>query len=62
MGVGELSDALDLVVLVAEIDPEKLAAYARRFVARLVSERSLGLPELDLAVTGPTCVACVRRA
>jgi hypothetical protein len=51
MGVVDLSEALDLVVLVAEVDPEKLDGYARRFLARLADERRLRLAELDLAVT-----------
>jgi hypothetical protein len=51
MGVVDLSEALDLVVLAAEVDPEKLDGYARRFLARLADERRLRLAELDLAVT-----------
>jgi hypothetical protein len=51
MGVVELSEALDLVVLVAEAAPDRLDGYARRWLARLADERSLPLAELDLAVT-----------
>jgi hypothetical protein len=51
MGVVDLSEALDLVVLVAEVAPDRLDGYARRWVARLADERMLGLAELDLAVT-----------
>jgi hypothetical protein len=51
MGVVELSEALDLVVLVAEIAPERLDGYARRWLARVADERMLGLADLDLAVT-----------
>jgi hypothetical protein len=50
MGVVDLGEALDLVVLVAEVDPEKLDGYARRFLARLADERRLRLAEVDLAV------------
>jgi len=42
---------LSLVVLAAELRPERLDAYARRLLARLATGRSLTLAELDLAVT-----------
>ena len=45
-----LAEALDLVVLVAEIDPGRLDGYARRWLARLADEKRLTLTELDLAV------------
>jgi hypothetical protein len=51
MGVVGLDEALELVVLTAELDPQRFDAYARRFVARLADERSLTLGELDLAIT-----------
>lgn len=51
MGVVELPEALELVVLTAELEPQRLDGYARRFVARLADERTLTLAELDLAIT-----------
>jgi hypothetical protein len=51
MGVVDLIEALDLVVLVAEGAPERLDGYSRRWLARLADERSLSLAELDIAVT-----------
>jgi hypothetical protein len=51
MGVVDLSEALDLVCLVAETAPERLDGYARRWLARLADERPLRLAELDPAVT-----------
>lgn len=51
MGVVGLDEALELVVLTAELEPTRLAGYARRFVARLADERTLTLAELDLAIT-----------
>jgi hypothetical protein len=51
MGVVSLSEALDLVCLVAELAPERLDAFARRWLARLANEKPLSLGELDLAVT-----------
>jgi hypothetical protein len=46
-----LEEALSLVVLVAEVPPEKLDAYARRWIARLASERPVTLGGLNLAIT-----------
>jgi len=51
MGVVGLAEALDLVVLVAEVDPDRLDGYARRWLSRLAAEQPLTLAELDLAVT-----------
>jgi len=51
MGVVDLSEALDLVCLVAEVAPARLDGFARRWLARLADERPLALGELDLAVT-----------
>ena len=50
IGVVSLREALSLVVLVAEFQPERFDAFARRWLARLASERALTLAELDLAV------------
>ena len=50
-GVIDLTEALDLVCLVAEKTPERLEAYDRRFLTRLADERPLSLAELDLALT-----------
>jgi hypothetical protein len=51
MGTVDLSEALDLVCLVAKVAPARLDGFARRWLARLADERSLALRELDLAVT-----------
>jgi hypothetical protein len=51
MGFVSLDEALALVVLVAEAAPERLDGFARRWLVRLADERTLGLGELDLAVT-----------
>lgn len=51
IGVVSLEEALSLVVLVSEKSPERLDAYARRWLARLATERKLTLAELDLAVS-----------
>ena len=47
----DLSEALDLVCLVAEKEPHRLDAFARRWLARLIDERPMPLAELDLALT-----------
>jgi hypothetical protein len=47
----DLSEALDLVCLVAELAPDRLDAFACRWLARLAHERPLGLVELDVAIT-----------
>ena len=51
IGVVSLEEALSLVALVAELQPERLDAFGRRWLARLATERSLTLGELDLAIT-----------
>jgi hypothetical protein len=51
MGVVDLREALDLVVLVASIAPDRLDGFARRWLVRLAEERPLRLAELDLVVT-----------
>jgi hypothetical protein len=51
MGVVSLDEALDLVVLVAEVAPDRLDRFARRWLVRLAEERALGLGQLDLAAT-----------
>ena len=51
MGVVDLSEALSLVCLVAEVAPVRLDGFARRWLARVADERPLALAELDLAVT-----------
>jgi hypothetical protein len=51
MGGMNLAEALDLMCLVAEIDPARLDAYGRRWLARLADEHMLALGELELAVT-----------
>jgi hypothetical protein len=51
MGVVDLHEALELVVLVAEVAPARLDGFARRWLARLADERALRLNELDVALT-----------
>jgi hypothetical protein len=51
LGRLDLSEALDLVALVAEVDPRRLDAFASRWLCRLIDERSPSLAELDLALT-----------
>jgi hypothetical protein len=51
LGALDLTEALDLVCLVAEKTPQRLDAFARRFLMRLADERPLNLAELDVAVT-----------
>jgi hypothetical protein len=51
MGVVALDEALDLVCLVAEVDPARFDGFAGRWLARLATERSLHLAELEIAVT-----------
>jgi hypothetical protein len=60
MGVVDLAEALDLVVLVAEIAPDRLDGYARRWLSRLAAEQPLTLAELDLAVTALRALPSVR--
>jgi hypothetical protein len=66
MGAVDLAEALDLVCLVADVAPERLDRFARRWLARVAVERALRLDELDLAVTAmralpsPRAVAALR--
>lgn len=62
IGVVSLIEALDLVVLVAERDHKPFDAYARRWIARLATERQLSLAELDLAVTALRALPSERAA
>jgi len=62
MGVVGLDEALELVVLTAELEPNRLDAYARRWLARLADERTLTLAELDLAVTALRALPSPRAA
>jgi hypothetical protein len=62
MGVVDLSEALDLVCLVAEKAPDRLDAFARRFVSRLADERPIRLAELDLVVTALRALPSERAA
>jgi hypothetical protein len=62
MGVVALDEALELVVLTAELEPHRLDAYARRWLARLADERTLMLAELDLAVTALRALPSARAA
>lgn len=47
----DLSEALELVALVAELDPRRLDAFACRWLRRLIEEREPTLAELDVALT-----------
>jgi hypothetical protein len=58
----DLTEALDLVCLVAEKSPDRLDAFARRFLARLTDERRLRLAELDIAVTALRALPSKRAA
>ena len=51
LGTVDLTEAIDLVCLVAEVAPDRLDPFARRLLGRLCSERRLTLAELDLAIT-----------
>ena len=62
LGVIDLTEALDLVCLVAEKTPQRLEAYARRFLARLADERPLSLAESDLALTALRALPSQRAA
>jgi hypothetical protein len=62
MGVVGLGEALELVVLISELEPSRLDAYGRRFLARLAAERTLTLGELDLAVTALRALPSSRAA
>lgn len=58
----DLSECVSLVSLVAEKAPDRLDAYARRFLVRLASERTLSLAELDIAVTALRALPSPRAA
>jgi hypothetical protein len=62
MGAVSLDEALALVCLVAEIAPERLDGFARRWLARLADEQPLELAELDLAVTALRALPSPRAA
>jgi len=62
LGVVGLDEALELVLLAAELEPNRLDAYARRWLARLADERTLTLGELDLAVTALRALPSPRAA
>jgi hypothetical protein len=62
MGVVGLDEALELVVLTSEVQPSRLDAYGRRWLARLADERTLTLGELDLAVTALRALPSERAA
>lgn len=51
MGFVGLSEALDLVCLVAEKKPDRLDAFGKRWLVRLIDERPLTLAELDVVLT-----------
>jgi len=50
------------VHLVAETKPERLDAFARRWLARLAEERPLTLAELDIAITALRALPSERAA
>ena len=58
----DLSECVSLVSLVAEKAPDRFDAYARRFLVRLASERTLSLAELDIAVTALRALPSPRAA
>jgi hypothetical protein len=60
--VMDLAEAFDLVVLVAEVGPERLGGYARRWLARLADERRPNLAEFDVALTALRGLALVASA
>jgi beta-phosphoglucomutase-like phosphatase (HAD superfamily) len=62
LGALDLSEALDLVCLVAETTPDRFDAFARRWLARLAEERPLPLAELDLAITALRALPSARAA
>jgi hypothetical protein len=45
---------------VAEVGPDRLDGYARRWLSRLAAEQRLTLAELDLAVTALRALPSVR--
>jgi hypothetical protein len=62
LGTLNLTEALDLVCLVAEQRPDRLDAFARRWLARLADEMPLRLPELDIAITALRALPSERAA
>jgi len=62
LGVVGLDEALELVVLTAELEPHRLDGYGRRWLSRLADERTLTLGELDLAVTALRALPSSRAA
>lgn len=50
LGSVDLAEALDLVCLVAARSPDRLDAFARRWLLRAAEERRLSLAELDTVV------------
>jgi hypothetical protein len=62
LGVVGLDEALELVALTAELEPSRLDAYARRWLARLADERTLTLGELDVAITALRALPSARAA
>lgn len=62
IGSVSLDEALELVCLVAEKAPERLDAYARRWVSRLLQERALTLAEIDVVVSALRALPSERAA
>lgn len=62
IGSIDLTEALELVCLVAEKDPKRFKSYARRWLLRLIAERPLTLAEIDVAVTGLRALPAPRAA
>jgi hypothetical protein len=62
LGALDLSEALDLVCLVAEVSPNRLDAFAGRWLARLAEEEALTLSELDIAITALRALPSKRAA
>jgi hypothetical protein len=50
------------VCLVAELEPARLDAFARRWLARLAQEKPLRLIELDIALTALRALPSERAA
>jgi len=62
LGALDLSEALDLVCLIAEVEPGRLDPFARRWLARIADERPLPLAELDIAITALRALPSPRAA
>jgi hypothetical protein len=62
IGRVDLQEALSLVLLVAELQPARLDAFGRRWLARVASERKVSLAELDMAVTALRALPSERAA